>query len=164
LINILKGGRFDSDRHGAQLRIKNNDIYLFDWGNMLLQPPSDEELGVLGHAIVNVFIGLMGGEPLSGTLSEVAGESTYLLEVQKALLSLEDFRQYIEPEDDNSVLMKILGIALQSAHPTIIKAVMDRAMELSLDATALQQFVGASSLSLEIVRPTKSRRRLRRYR
>jgi hypothetical protein len=169
--NILQGNRFDSDRHGAQLRIRDNDFYLFDWGNMLLDTPSEEQLRQLGSSLVDVFVNIMQGAPISDGLASVLDRLTsegvdisFLLEVQKALLALEDFRKHISQKE----LITILTTAMQNnPHEAIAGAVFGRAMELELDMGTLESFMGSTeepSLEIIISAPIHPPIRKRRHR
>jgi hypothetical protein len=167
--NLLQGNRFDSDRHGAQLRIKDNDLYLFDWGNMQLLPPAADQLEQLGSAIIDTLLSIMQGNPVSEGLggvldarAEQGEDIEFLLEVQKALLSLEDFRIFISQEQ----LIAILAASFQNnPHPAILQAMIARGAELGLGLEMLQEFMGGapSSLQIDISTPPTSQHRRRRH-
>lgn len=146
LSSILRGRRFDNDRHGAQLRIAGNNIYLFDWGGMLLQDPTPAELLQLGGTVFDFGMALqLGSSPENAIFQSVQtranqGEDiSYLINVQRAMLALEDFRQYI----DVGVLSTLIKTLLQTniVHPDIINGLASRAMSGGVDLAQLQEIM-----------------------
>ncbi len=98
LYQILKGGRFDKDRHGAQMRIEGRDIHMFDFGAYTEQEPTVDERKQLGRVLEEGVAFLIAGRPLDKVIQELvkkerdAGKPThYLSAVQEALLKLYDY-------------------------------------------------------------------------
>lgn len=129
---ILRGLPFDDDRHGGNCKIKGNVISHFDFGGMMLEPPSDDELKQFGEVVANVLSrtsreGDFADEYFHEIkkLKEVNGSVPSLVKrVQKALLSLGDYRRYFQGDD----LVDVLATAAQSAHPTLRYVVLSKLM------------------------------------
>lgn len=123
LHNMLRGGRFDTDRHGAQLRVKiaNTEtgqliitLGLYDFGELALELPSEQDI----KQLLDILNRSMSGKVFSvkafdGILTEridqavKAGESThYLMRLRKAFLALHDFSAYLDTAD----YLEIFGI------------------------------------------------------
>ena len=140
---IFKGDQFDSDRHGAQCRIKDHNIYLFDWGGMSLESPKREELHQFGDLIFDVIYAVREGGGMEDSLSTAIQSRTnhgenvdYLLSIQRALLSLEDFRQYIADAD----LLRLFGTLIQgNINQEILNGFLNKALGMGLDLESLRQ-------------------------
>jgi len=158
LTSILRGRRFDNDRHGAQLRIEGNDIYLFDWGGMLLNDPTEQELNQLGETIFDICLAIQSGGQLNDVLlntvqarSNQGEDVSYLLNVQRAMLALEDFRGYIKQE----MLFALLKSVLQSnvIHPAIMNGLVGKAMAMGIDMDQVRGLLAeGKAISLRILR------------
>lgn len=136
---ILGGGHFDHDRHGAQMRIDGNDIYLFDFGAMALELPTTKERQQLGHLLFAAFDKIQRGEDFSLALFEEIkkkernGEDVaFLLKIQKALVTLGDFQRHI----DSTALPGIFKAAFQAGvHPDIAMAFMEEISASGMDSS-----------------------------
>lgn len=128
LINILSGGCFDSDRHGNQLCYQNNTLGLYDFGEMLLEPPQDIELRQLAQFLETLPKAVQHGGLQNTNFDELLSEhikkvhavhepSTYLMRVRKAVLALHDFKKELTNEE----VMEVLKYVDESGyiHPTI---------------------------------------------
>ena len=116
------------DRHGNQLRYQNNTLGLYDFGEMLLEPPQHIELKQLARFLDTIpkavkkdgFLNTNFDALLSEHIRKVQAAhepSTYLMRVRKALLALHDFQK----ELTNDEIIEILQYADKSGyiHPTI---------------------------------------------
>lgn len=132
LENILSGKRFDSDRHGNQLRIEANldtgsmEIGVYDFGEMALENPSDDEIAqlaaVFGKVPKLIFRKLSFTGALDAALSEqisVAASNQistrFLMRVRKALLALQDFNKHLSNSEMVDVLLRVMES--KSIHP-----------------------------------------------
>jgi len=120
LSTILRGREFDHDRHGAQMRIEGNHIYLFDFGAMALDSPTEKEIEQAAAVIYRIFMDKKAGK-ISDKLFEEVRRITkeegktpkYLLHIQRSLLSLNDFMEskatkglkYVTDEDFQRILI-----------------------------------------------------------
>jgi len=123
--NIISGGRFDHDRHGAQLCInpETNKVGIFDTGAMALELPTPHEQELLGGMIYDLFIAKNKGKTFSdlgGILSNKIEElhkqdvdTKYFVEVQKGVLALGDFFNVLQEKD-------IKEIFIMSNFPSVI--------------------------------------------
>jgi hypothetical protein len=110
---------------------------------MALVPPSPEEKHQLGDTFFDVLLAVQSGNPLDEAFINAvqgranAGENVdYLLSVQKALLSLEDFRHYLTSPE----LMGILGVLMNRAiDPEIANAFFQKAFAMGLSMEQLQE-------------------------
>ncbi|MDD3019719.1 MAG: hypothetical protein PHX61_01910 [Alphaproteobacteria bacterium] len=120
MTNILSGGRFDHDRHGAQLSVDvaTNKAGLYDTGAMALLDPSPKEQRLLGSVLYKVLHAEMRGEDIVSTFGRVTNEqieelhrnghdTQYLVEVKKGVLALGDFFKILDREDVQSILPSI---------------------------------------------------------
>lgn len=128
--NIISGGRFDHDRHGAQLCIdpETNEVGIFDTGAMALNDPSPEEQRVLGNMIYGVIKQAIQKEEqsfarMSGILGDKIEElhtkgidTQYLVEVKKGLLALGDFFNVLDEDDVKALMPGIEIFTSLSAH------------------------------------------------
>jgi len=144
LATILRGGRFDFDRHGAQMRVQNQGLYLFDWGGMALQLPTQHDREQLGAVVFDIYMATQAGTSLDEAILSaiqnfsVAGvDVDYLLKVQKALLALEDFRKYLSIEQVIGILVTLLQHNV--AHQDITNAMINRALQVGLDMEQIQE-------------------------
>ncbi len=128
VVNILKGKKFDHDRHGAQLCVdqETNEAGIFDTGAMALEDPTAQEQKLLG----NVFYGLVSSYNKGGSLEALGGllsdkienlhkkniDTRYLIEVQKGILALGDFTRILDKEDMFEVLSRIKSSVKLSKH------------------------------------------------
>lgn len=112
VMNILSGGKFDHDKHGAQLCVdeETNQVGVFDTGAMALVTPKPEEQKLLGHVIYDVIKSnvkeqgsfMSFSHIISNKIDELYknGVNTqYLVEVKKGLLALGDFFKILDNED-----------------------------------------------------------------
>lgn len=152
LLTILKGGVFDHDRHGAQLRIDDaNNIGLFDHGAMEIHPPSEEDKQVLARVLFHTLASYQSGTPLSEVLydqinqiRETTGTSPdYLVRVERGLLALSDFLRYIQPEDVPAILVGIYHTG--QIDPTIQQEVANLAMAGEIDISLFDSMAAVSS-------------------
>jgi hypothetical protein len=129
IMNILSGGKFDHDRHGAQLCLdkETNEAGIFDTGAMALNAPTPEQQHMLGHIIYDVIKSAMNSmEPfsaLSTSLSDKIEElhknnidTQYLVEVKKGLLALGDFFKVLDEDDLKSILPDLEMLSGLSKH------------------------------------------------
>src|SRR3990167_247293 len=98
LSNILSGSRFDSDRHGNQLRIDDHSIGLFDFGEMMLDAPTETDVTQLQRALPYMIGDAFA--PMSNLqlptfqcylkqLDENSPPSSFLTRAYRALLALQ---------------------------------------------------------------------------
>lgn len=115
--NILSGGKFDHDTHGANLCIdsETNTVGLFDTGAMALNDPTDAEQRLLGHVLYDVIKLTMSGEKsftvfsrsISDKIDELHTQGTdtkYLVEVKKEVLALGDFFKGLDQSDVKEIM------------------------------------------------------------
>jgi len=129
---IVRGLPFDDDRHGGNCKIDGNTISHFDFGGMMLKLPSDDELKQFGEVMVNVLSrtnreGDFADEYFQEIkkLKESQGSVPALVKrVQKALLSLGDYRRYFRDDD----LLDVIATAVQAAHPTLRNVALSKVM------------------------------------
>ncbi|MEZ4749211.1 MAG: AarF/UbiB family protein [Bdellovibrionota bacterium] len=137
---ILRGEKFDHDRHGAQLKIDGNKIYLFDFGAMATddQLPTTEDRKVLAEVL---YEGLKSFKSELGTgdhafgdylfkliqdKTEKGGASDYLIRVQKGVIALGDFFKYLKPGDLEDVVKGVIQEG--QVHSDIVLELMPRVM------------------------------------
>lgn len=130
--NLLKGSYFDSDRHGNQLRVEiiNSRLIrvgLYDFGEMSLEPPTEEELNALGRIIARLPFELLSKSVSEAFESLITDEienaikneraTSYLTRVRKSLLALQDFYKHI----DQKTFIKLMYMALSDSqvHPVL---------------------------------------------
>lgn len=113
LRNILRGGRFDCDRHERQYMIDGSTIWVFDPGGISVNEPSREdkesfavrlaEVAQSGEEDVDVLEAVRHG------LSSASSTSDYLSHVQRALFSLSYAIGRLAKEDLASLLISVLS-------------------------------------------------------
>ncbi|WP_131783991.1 hypothetical protein [Legionella gresilensis] len=125
LTHILKGGVFDSDRHGNQLRViinqdtKTIHLGLYDFGEMALNPPTPQEIVLLAgvfHKLLQPIILFQGHDGIDTVLAKHIQQNVennptgahYLMRVRRSLLALRDFHQYLSNEDFLTILVSIV--------------------------------------------------------
>ena len=114
LRNLLRGDRFDCDRHGDQLRIDRNQIGIFDHGGLARNPPSDEDKRQLGKIISETKKRGSFAEFSSVLQESVQTErrleessKQYLLHIQRGMLAMSDFLDMLEPHDYTEILKSL---------------------------------------------------------
>ncbi len=138
LQNILRGGCFDCDRHGNQLRIRldkaNNvvDIGLYDFGEMSLERPSDIEIMQFVNVLNSIDYASLSSTPFATlfenelskhieTLHKRNDAAKYLMHIRKGVLSLQDFYQHVPT---NRLIKILLTVAKTSEiHPILTSAI-----------------------------------------
>ncbi len=125
LQNILRGGQFDSDRHGNQLRVEVKKVGrkhirlhlgLYDFGEMSLTTPTQAELhqlaDILKHMQTLQFWGKNLDEIIANRIESAVheNESThFLMRLRKAFLALHDFQTYLTRADFLAILTFVAG-------------------------------------------------------
>ncbi len=110
ICNLLRGKRIDSDRHGAQMKVKQEaniiKIGLFDFGEVMVDLPSEHDISQLAEAIP-----YMMGELIKSSRPDVptfqhyiqkvgsVNLSPYVARCYRSLLALQDYLQDIELSD-----------------------------------------------------------------
>ncbi len=105
LLNVLKGGSFDHDRHGEQQNIdrsgNNATIWLYDQGAMSLDKPKLMDKIQLADMLYGAVTAAMDGKDIGNKMLHSIGnkekwgvDTAYLVEVQKSALALQDFVEY----------------------------------------------------------------------
>ena len=135
LRNILRGGMFDCDRHGNQLRVqvdfenKNIQIGLYDFGEMALAPPTKADLTMLA-GVVKALPSLASkkssmSQAFDALLSDhierwnkKGYQTSYLMRLRKGLLALQDFQKHLSPQEFMDVLM-VATKNEQDIHPLL---------------------------------------------
>lgn len=115
--NILSGGKFDHDTHGANLCVdpQTNTVGLFDTGAMALNDPTHEEQRLLGHVLYDAIKLTLSGEKsftvFSRSISDKIDElhtqgidTKYLVEVKKEILALGDFFKVLDQSDIKEIM------------------------------------------------------------
>ncbi len=132
LDQILQGGAFDFDRHGEQVKVEGNLVTVFDFGGILLNPPSVRQKKLLGHVLVDGIISLLDGKDMDTILFEflkrnkLAREDlNFILIVQRALLAVQDFRKHVSNQRLISALKAIYDAGIDSE---ITHGIVERAM------------------------------------
>ncbi|WP_173237643.1 hypothetical protein [Legionella antarctica] len=129
---LLSGGVFDSDRHGSQLRVTvdGNQIYLglYDFGEMSLEPLSQEELQSYAALVRELPKTIKTNQSIPELfqkhIQKVIDEGRayrHLMRINKSLLALNDFKQYLTNDD----LMQIVLCIMPNTHPVLNKAMRD---------------------------------------
>ena len=129
--NIVKGLPFDDDRHGGNVKIEGNTIHHYDFGGMMLTPPTDEELGKFANVMLDTLFATQAQSEFVDnffqqikTLQEREGSvPTMIKRVQKALLSLDDYRKHFPKEED---VADVLISAIRDSHPILQANAMQR--------------------------------------
>ena len=133
LQNILRGGQFDCDRHGNQLRVlvdmenKHIQLGLYDFGEMALTPPTQTDLTMLAGVIKSLpslagkktslsqgFDALMSHH--IDRWNKKGYQTSYLMRLRKGLLALQDFQKHLSQQEFIDVLMNATNIE-RDIHP-----------------------------------------------
>lgn len=126
---LLSGGVFDSDRHGCQYRVTVEKYHihlgLYDFGEMSIEPLKDEEIESYARLVEALPNTLQTNGSIPDLFQEHIKQAIeedrpyrHLMRVNKALLALNDFSQYLSPYD-----MKLIIRSIQSdIHPTLRQA------------------------------------------
>ncbi len=133
--NILSGLPFDDDRHGGNVKIEGDKISHYDFGGMMLEAPSDAELAKFAEVILGAMTNLESESHFIDNyfreikrLKEEDGSVPPMVKrVQKALLSLGDYRIKMTDDDLADVLMS----AVSSAHPVLKGAALAKLTDSS---------------------------------
>lgn len=146
---ILRGGVFDDDRHGAQLKVLNHPknqqhiyVSLFDTGSCSLQEPLPAERKLFGYLLFKTIQQtLLGGNHLNNNdftakfaqsfndcMVQIRKENNdntplYLAKVQRALGALSHFTNDIPENERLSVLLTTLKT--MPIHPDIISGMYE---------------------------------------
>ncbi len=124
-INIMSGEYFDCDRHGNQLRVnidektKTLHVGLYDFGELSLQKPTDQEIVQFAIVIKSLAkessIGLDLTAQFDNKLSDKINEllksgksASYLMRVRKGLLALHDFQAILNMREMMEVLSQVI--------------------------------------------------------
>lgn len=103
LVNILRGGCFDHDRHGEQFRIETKGqktiLSIIDTGAMALEPPGKLEKELMGEILFEAYMAQKKGQSIGAYMAEkmenLSEKYTEIpvavMDMQKALLALSDF-------------------------------------------------------------------------
>lgn len=124
LHNIFRGGHFDSDRHGNQLRVefdKDNKTIkakLYDFGEMALEAPAKDEILQLADLVkslsrttlINKSFASVFEEMLSNQIKKLQSEdksAKYLMHIRKGMLALQDFYQHLSSDRLMQILVEV---------------------------------------------------------
>ncbi|WP_131783702.1 hypothetical protein [Legionella gresilensis] len=164
LHNILRGGRFDSDRHGNQLRVevrenhtKTSDkvlrlhIGLYDFGEMALEEPTSQELMQLAMILNYLPMHLGSFKKIDQQISNYInleakkGNSThYLMRLRKSFLALHDFSQYLNQNDLVDIFKEVS--CKEDIHPLLSSAIKRLAFISSKMLSVYQNISSAGNL------------------
>ncbi|MCB0330306.1 MAG: hypothetical protein KDD70_11590, partial [Bdellovibrionales bacterium] len=133
LSRILAGRIFDKDRHGGNCRINGNTIGHFDFGALELEEPEHDDLKTLGAVLFTAVTSASNEsdfrkgffDELKRIRATTGSVPSLLSGVQKALLSLGEYRRYLSDEDFKQVLV---SAAASGIHPVIKNVVTQKAM------------------------------------
>ncbi len=147
--NILLGGKFDHDKHGAQLSVDPliNKIGIYDTGAMALTDPTHEEQRLLGHVIFDTIqSNLSGTDYLTAFSTSIAkkidqlytdGQDTqYLVEVKKSLLALGDFVAVLDASDIQEIMPGLE--VLNNISPQIKAGILEKMVSNGVDAGQIE--------------------------
>lgn len=145
LNNIIRGLPFDDDRHGGNCKISENLISHYDFGGMMLAPPTEQELRKFAEVILNTIANTNSESDFADNyfkeikrIKEEEGSVPPMIKsVQKAILSLGDYRRYFKDND----LMDVLCSAAVNAHPILRDAAMAKAFSGTGITPTMQEFV-----------------------
>jgi hypothetical protein len=134
LNNILSGRQFDNDRHGGNCRVKDGIVYHFDFGGMLLAPPTDDDLRQLGEVVVAAGLGAKSVDDFVNRCFSALREreerneevSPILKRAQKALISIAEYSAGMTRED---MLEVLVSAAAHDLHPAVKEAVEGAVIE-----------------------------------
>jgi hypothetical protein len=146
LSNIIKGLPFDDDRHGGNCKIVGDNINHYDFGGMRLEEPTEKELSKFAEVMLNVLSRVKAEGDLAQEyfveikrIREEDGHVPDMIKsVQKALLSLGEYKQHFKEGDLEDVLASVVG---QGAHPIIMSAAMARLMQMNGPASLPPGFI-----------------------
>lgn len=133
LHRIFSGRYFDKDRHGGNCRVSGNIIFHFDFGALEMSEPTDSELKQLANILFDSLTQAGSEreftsnyfENLKKLRAEEGSVPHYLSGIQKALLSLGEYRRYLSEQDFKEVIASAAG----GLHPTIKQTLQQRAMQ-----------------------------------
>ena len=162
-INILRGGRFDSDRHGNQMRIlideanKCIEIGLYDFGEISLEAPTEFEINQFAVMLEKLPMAALKSGSMGNVFDDVIsayidiqrseGHSiSYLMRIRKALLALQDFQKHLSTHNMIEVLVNVLDS--KELHP-----VLKDALTVSLK---LLKLADLSYNAISLFKPNKS--------
>jgi hypothetical protein len=139
--NILRGLPFDDDRHGGNCKIEGFQVSHYDFGGMMLEKPSDEELRVFSRLVLNAIEGSIQGKDFSDAyfnemkaLRDSEGQVPPMVKrAQKAFLSLGDYRSCFKDDDVFDVLV---SAAAHSPHPILQEVATQRAMSAMMSGVS----------------------------
>jgi len=118
--HILKGGLFDSDRHSGQMKIDKDgkSIGLFDFGSMIMDAPTNDEMVLLGQSLKKSFVGgKLSLEKFSGQIVK-NGNPKCLLNALRAIVALSDFSEVLS---DTEIMECVMDASKKGAHKEMLK-------------------------------------------
>ncbi|RME57746.1 MAG: hypothetical protein D6780_07835, partial [Candidatus Dadabacteria bacterium] len=129
--NILRGA-FDCDRHGAQLKVQGNTIKHFDFKAMRLEEWDREGIEQFGEFLTSSFLFSSNLRDISMSLINFRkslrerGKDAhpFIVEVQKALLSLGDYARYLTARDLKRAIVSALAAGI---HNDLKKVILEKA-------------------------------------
>jgi len=128
----LQGLETDWDRHGAQVIVEGNHIYLLDRGGMALEPPTKKEKQLLGRTIATAFNEhIVRDMPFHEAISKAVDASAddkgnlnhYVATIARAQHNLGDIRRELSPEQQMESLMAVFATG------RVDKVIQESAME-----------------------------------
>lgn len=144
LEQMLSGGRFDHDRHGAQMLVNGSEIAILDHGGLALEEPTSEQRRALGQLLFQVVnqMSKTGTASRAGILrafqegiTELGNSDRsiveYLVSFQRSLLALGDFYSSVDPgntERTDGIFLQHLEQIVQGGglHPEITEGFMEQ--------------------------------------
>jgi hypothetical protein len=117
---ILRGGIFDSDRHMGQMKIDANghSVGLFDFGSLIITPPTDKDVNLLGCAISESIVNNDFSLNKFSDAIVKRDNPEYLLNVLRAIIALSDFTNLLSRRE---ILECILNAAKGGVNPKLTK-------------------------------------------
>lgn len=120
--SLLRGEEVDSDRHGGNFRMIEKDgvitITVFDLGELMLKPPSENEINDLANALPfmvgDILSGVNKRQPsfsdyMQSIKSKGGALSPYVTRCYRALLALQDAMHPLAPKD----MLEVIGTLMQ---------------------------------------------------
>ncbi len=111
----LAGFPTDLDRHGGNVKIKDNQIAHFDFGAMNIEPITQEDKLITGKILAKTLFAVQGGEDFSEAFlnsihtAQVSPKvRTYLNGLNKDFLALGDYLQFIDKKELESLIASCL--------------------------------------------------------
>jgi len=133
---ILRGGKFDHDRHGSQMKVRGNEVSLFDFGAMALKEPSKEDRRALADMLVEAASGMGSGgydafsqavvKSVQKRHAETGEAPEYLITAEKAVLAMGDYVKKLSPEDLKGIIAQVA--MRPTVHPEISERIIERVM------------------------------------